>query len=219
MPLDRASSVARRLGGLVRRMLVSVSKGGQWQVQGHEGEADSDVPVFQGIGFASRPKDGAKGAEVILCQVGGASGHPAIVALRDEDMRKAHSAVKNLGPGETVVFNHLGYAICDASGNWTLHSPSSIKLGSTATQALVRGTVYRSAEDALLITLNTLAVALQTWFGLLQADQATFVTVAPTAGLPPALAAVQTGITALITGITTFSSAAATYLSTKGKTE
>ena len=214
---DRASTVARKFGGLIRRMLVKASEGGLWEVAGHRTEeqgqeSDESVPVFQGIGFASRP-DNDETAEVIVGHVGGATSHPAIVALRDEGMRTAQAAVRDLEPGETVVFNRFGYAKFDAEGNLTVHSPTTIKLGASAVQPLVLGTTYRGAEDTLL--------------GLLAALEASVAAMAVKLAIDPALAGdtktaagnVATPAAAFAAGVTAFTAAGATYLSTKSKTE
>ena len=85
--LQRAGTMARKLAQTARRVAVSLSSGGLWQVVGFdqgdgEGEPPFEVPAFQGIGFASRPS-GDTEAEAILVRLG--EEQYAIVGLRDED--------------------------------------------------------------------------------------------------------------------------------------
>lgn len=103
--VDRAHT---RLRAMIRRMVIAASSDGLWQVLGHEDEGDNDVPIFQGIGFASRPSAAsvaAGSAEAIVVKVGGASGHPAIVATRDESIRQ------EISEGETAIFTSTGATV------------------------------------------------------------------------------------------------------------
>lgn len=101
---------------LVRRLRVVASKGVKWALEGHEdldGNVESEqVEVFPGVGFYSRPKAGRR-VEAVVLKVGGESGHPAIVATRDQDGVKALGA---LAADESAVFNSLAHVTIKASG-------------------------------------------------------------------------------------------------------
>jgi phage gp45-like len=94
-------------------MVVGITEGGLWQLLGHDDEVDEDVPVFQGIGFASRPSatsvTGGR-AEAVLLHVAGASSHPVIVATRDESIRV------ELDEDETAIFNGSSIVKVKADG-------------------------------------------------------------------------------------------------------
>lgn len=88
---EGTDTAARRLAGLVRRMAVTVTSATFWQVVGHllldsKTRETLDAEVFSGGGFYWRPKAGAN-TEAIVAFPGGPE-NPAIVALRDEDLRK-----------------------------------------------------------------------------------------------------------------------------------
>jgi phage gp45-like len=105
---DRRGKASNTIRNLVRRMLVTASSGAQWALEGFsDGEGNverDDVEVFSGVGFYSRPIDGS--GEVVVVKVGGESGHPVVVATRDQAALAALEAVIGaIGPGETVVFN------------------------------------------------------------------------------------------------------------------
>jgi len=92
---SRAAVSARNA---IRRMAVLASVDGAWQLLGPNEERSADVEVFHNIGFASRPESGSETAEVILVHVHGASGHPVVVASRDEATRV------DLDEDETAIF-------------------------------------------------------------------------------------------------------------------
>jgi len=112
--------VATKISNLVRRVAIALTEGGLWQADGYEDEARADgVEVFQGIGYASRPSatsvsDGS--AEAILLHVGGKSGHPVIVATRDESIRV------ELDEDETAMFN--SQAIVKIKSDGTIEASS-----------------------------------------------------------------------------------------------
>lgn len=94
---------ARDLRGRLRRMAIKVTSRVLWQLIGHrtdDGRETVDVEVFPGVGFYARPRASDR-AEAIVVNVGGAA-HPAIVATRNEDVRKDIAA---LGEDETAMFN------------------------------------------------------------------------------------------------------------------
>lgn len=110
----RISEAALRAKNLARRVAIRATEGGLWALRGFEtpdGEEDSDkVELFGGIGVYFRPAASDR-AEAIVINVGGDPDHPAIVATRDEDARKAFEANAGaLEPGEMAIANAAGSA-------------------------------------------------------------------------------------------------------------
>ncbi len=88
------------------------------------------------------------------------------------------------------------------------------KVGSdSATEAMVLGNAYRTAEDTLLTALNTALLAVSAYAIAVAALPAPF---PATAG---AQATLTTAVAAFTTAKSTFNAAASTYLATKGKVE
>ena len=77
-------------------MAARLTEGGLWGLSGYPGETDPDVELFPGVGFFSRPREGAENVEVIVLKL--AENHPVIVATRDEDTRV------ELDHDETAIF-------------------------------------------------------------------------------------------------------------------
>lgn len=106
---SRSNLRARLAGGvakaMVRRLRVVASKGVAWALEGHEdGEGNVETglaEVAQGVGFYARPKAGDR-VEAIVVKVGAESGHPMVVALRNQDGVRRLDAVED---DETAVFN------------------------------------------------------------------------------------------------------------------
>lgn len=97
-------------------MVVEVAAGALWQLSGHEGEVEDEVPVFSGIGFASRPPTGSDSAEAIVVYVEGAGSHPIVIATRDEDLRRALDAIKDMAADEAAIFNSQARVHVKANG-------------------------------------------------------------------------------------------------------
>lgn len=95
---------------LIRRMAITASNGGLWQLMGPNDEVMADVEVFQGVGFASRPEADSDSAEAIVVKVGGKLNHPVIVATRDEDVRV------DVAEDETAIFNSVSIVHVRANG-------------------------------------------------------------------------------------------------------
>ena len=118
---SRWGKIWTRIMNLLRRMTVVGTGLAEWDVEGfNDGEnteADS-AEVFGGIGFASRPSNGAN-AEVIVGHLGGDSNHPVILATRDLDSALNFEQVAgSLLAGETAIFTPSGaYVKIDALGN------------------------------------------------------------------------------------------------------
>lgn len=179
-----------RLGGMVRRVRFSGAIAGKWTLRGVKGayneeEAFERVEAFQGIGFTSVPRAAGR-PEAIVVQVGGAPGNSVAIAARD----KGTPCPVAVGPDETAMFNSIRAVKVADDG--------VIELGVSPTQALVRGTAYRAAEDTMLTAVQLALTAL--------AGHA-------------ALSAITTALTTAATAITNFQAGAATYLTTAARTE
>jgi phage gp45-like len=157
-----ASKFRTDLRNTVRRVAIGVAGAGRlWQFLGYigaEGERETfdDVEVFQGIGFASRPKAGQ--GEAVVLNVGGAPGHAVAAATRaresepedlEEDETQVHNTVTQVRvtkAGVVAVTDRLGgvaiplatKADVDALVAWVkLHTHGSAAPGSPTTPPLV----------------------------------------------------------------------------------
>lgn len=212
---DATGVIARLLGGLVRRMSVTLSDSTLWQVLGQRdgvgGDETIDVENFSGIGFYARPPTSGK-PEVVTVAVGGAK-VTVVVATRDEATRAAMAGGVN--EDETAVFNSSVMILVKADG--TIEIGSGIGMEST-----IMADTYRTAEDTLFAAmidaydgawsaLNTYAAAIQP-----VADPATI-----PAPHGPATTTMLTASTALITDLgvaqATFEAAASAYKTTIAK--
>lgn len=183
----------REFAGAFRRMLVTRSDTGTWQTRGHTifdptKPETREIEVYSGIGFFARPPDGGNG-EAVVAQVGGPN-NPAIIATRDESTR---ALVNDLGADEAAAYNSKARVHVTAGGTVDLRTHAA-----PATDFLLKGTTYRSAETTLIAALNT-------FVGVLSAQLGT------------TYPAIATAATVMQTAITTFNAAAATYLSQIGK--
>ena len=105
-PLGKAAVLMR---AMIRRFVVKASAKGLWNIEGFSDEDDSDVPVFSGVGFYSRPRSAEDSdAECVVVKIGGKTAHPVIVATRDERLRQAIVAARDLDVDETILFNSTG---------------------------------------------------------------------------------------------------------------
>lgn len=107
---------AQRLRAALRRMAVTATANALWTLAGAQDEDDSDVEVFSGIGFYSRPPETGGSPEVVLVKIGGASAHPAIVATRDERTRQAFTQIRDMLADESAMFNSQARVHCLADG-------------------------------------------------------------------------------------------------------
>lgn len=100
----------RTLAGLVRRMVVTLARGGRWQLRGFKalGEVANDVEVFQGIGIFARPPDPSSPAkatvEAVVLNLGD-SDAPIVVAVRDARTQAAVAAA--LAADTTILYNSV----------------------------------------------------------------------------------------------------------------
>lgn len=131
---DEGSSERRALLGMLRWMIPTVTRTGQWMLKGIKQIGGKDetlqAPVFQGIGFFFRPPIGAN-AESIVAFPGGARDNAAVIAQRDEDTRQ--KVVKELGclEGEGLVYNDLVAIKFTRSGLiqcWVIGGPVPLQL-------------------------------------------------------------------------------------------
>lgn len=96
--------VERRRSGMVRRVIVKQSDDTKevrtLQVSGIAKQVNSGVEHLEPFGFSSNPPEGA---EALKIEVGGSPAHPLILVAFDRRYR-----IKNLQPGEAIVFNQWG---------------------------------------------------------------------------------------------------------------
>lgn len=209
---DHAQStgvIGRFLGGLVRRMSVTLSDSTLWQVLGQRGgiggDETVDVENFSGIGFYSRPPSSGK-PEAITVAVGGAK-VTVVVATRDEATRAAMAGGVN--PDETAVFNSQVMILVKADG--------TIEIGSgPGMESTIKADTYRAAEDTLF---EAMVDAYDGAWSALNTYASTIQPVADPATIPaphgPATTTMLAASTALIADLgvaqATFTAAAAAY--------
>lgn len=157
-----------------------------------KGEDGDGAENFQGFGFKSVP---LPGAEAVTVFPDGDRGVALVVATEDRRHRPT-----GWNGGEAGLYNAFGVLVRLKDDGTATVVGATVKLGSeAATEAAVKGTAYRTAEDIMLTAVGAA-------FTALAAD--------------PALAAgTKTACTAGTTAITTFQAAAASYLAVKVKVE
>lgn len=148
---NRLGGPALDLRNALRRMVIAATDSFLWALDGFEDDAGNvereEAEVFAGIGFYARPAAGAEGPEAIVIKVGGQSGHPAVVATRDERALQAYEAAAGgVGPGEVVVFNEDAAVRLTDEGQIHASTPGG-PVDQLATKADI---------DALIATVNAL---------------------------------------------------------------
>lgn len=149
-----SSTDRRNTIGMLRLMVIRVTSKSFWQgvgvllIDGVTKEVRA-APVFSGIGFYARPKQGSN-AEGVMASVGGPE-NPVWIATRDEDTRKRVAVIDQ---DETMTFN-TGACL-------HIKKNATIEMRSVAgsAQSTVKGQTYRTAEDTLLTALGTFATAI-----------------------------------------------------------
>lgn len=118
----------RDLLGRIRRFALGITTRAFWQVVGHvldDGTTEThDIEPFSGVGFFSRPPSSSR-AEVIVVYVGGPQS-PAIVASRDEDVRRAVAA--DLAEDETQIHNSKAIVRIKAGGTVEIRLAGGVAL-------------------------------------------------------------------------------------------
>ena len=80
--------LARKVAGMVRKMMVLFTAKGIWELEGFRALKERvRAEVFQGVGFWARPPANAK-IQAIVVSVGD-SDNPVVIAIRDERTRQA----------------------------------------------------------------------------------------------------------------------------------
>lgn len=126
----RNRGAGRELRNAIRRFAVAATSAVLWALEGFE-DADGnverqDAEVFSGVGFYARPPATAR-AEVVVAKVGGESGHPAIIATRDQDTLAAVQALGgSVGEGETIMFNSGAWVRLNADGTVYIGTPGGV---------------------------------------------------------------------------------------------
>ncbi len=138
----------RTLAGLVRRMVVTLTRGGRWQLRGFAAlkEVVTDVEVFQGIGIWARPPAPSSPrratVEAVVLNLGD-SDAPIVIAVRDERTRAAVAAA--IAEDTTILYN------------------SAVRVELTAAGLLeLRGHAGAAVPPALLADLSALKTAMAT---------------------------------------------------------
>jgi phage baseplate assembly protein V len=222
--------ITTRISNLVSRAVVALVDDSKRiqdvQLSVLKGETREGVERFQEYGFTSVPHPGA---EAVVLFPGGSRDHGLCVAVDDRRYR-----LKGLEDGEVAIYTDEGDKITIKRGGMIEISCATkaiikaplIDLTSPTTDAEVRGTTYREAEDIMLGTtgagFTALATALGVAGGALSSAGAdpVLAALAPSAATSIASAgAALTGAaaaqTAAASGVTGFTAGAATYLSTK----
>lgn len=118
----------RQMAGLARRMLVTLTGGGVWQVIGHvlfDSQRETrQVENYPGIGFAARPPKGTTSAEAVVIQLGGQN-NPAIVATRDE---AARAKVADIVENESTAYNTVARVHVKADGSIEARTHAGVAL-------------------------------------------------------------------------------------------
>ncbi len=152
----RASRRVLDMANAIRKVAISSSEGSDWGMLGYEfenledgsttceGEGDDPIPVFQGIGIFARPL--GTNAEGMMLHVGCQADHPILVAVRDEDARRAYvEAFGEVAKGELAIFNGQGTArlLIKADGTIDVNAPggSPVSLAKVAELALLQSTI------------------------------------------------------------------------------
>lgn len=193
---EEVGKTARDLAGKIRRMIVTRTNSARYQVQGHDldiigGDVEThEADVFGGVGFEARPSEDSVVEAIVLFPGGG--GNPIITQQRQEAVRRA---LAKLAADESRAFNTLAVVHIKADGTIEIKEH-----GGTA-QRLTNET-YRSAEDTLIVALDSLMTVL-----------AAHANIGGASPDPTLLAAVGVFKAA----IATFRAANATYLTTVAK--
>ncbi len=116
---ERRGKATNTLRNMARRMDLAATSGALWGLEGFtdgDGNVERDeAENFSGVGFYSRPVEGA--GEAVIVKVGADSGHPAVVATRDQAALAAlEDVIGEVGAGETVVFNRRALLWVRADG-------------------------------------------------------------------------------------------------------
>lgn len=196
--------INQRLANLVQQTQVSNptpdgNEDGTENWPSTSGRSQRSPRRVQHFGFRSVPP---KDTSTIMLLVGAGATSEVTVA---ED---SSGYGPTLAAGEVAIFSKASgaYIKIDANGAITLSTTSGqVFAANGATDFMLRGNTYRTAED-------TLFTALSTFMAALNAFSATCV--GPT---PPQLVTFQAAVTTLQTAIATFQVGAANYLSTKNK--
>lgn len=152
---QRAARSVLDMRNAIRKVVVSLTGGSDWNVLGYEfedletgettceGEGDPGIPVFQGISIFARPV--SANGEAVLLHVGCEADHPVIAAVRDEDGRRAYvDTFGEVAAGEIAIYNGQGTArvIVKADGTVEINGAgSAVSLAKLAELALLQSTI------------------------------------------------------------------------------
>lgn len=127
---EHISHERRAFFGMIGRMLVRVTRGDVWNLEGRtliSGEKETvRAQVFHGIGRIARPKAG-RNVEAIVVREGAAAENPTIVAHRDLDTQKAVFP-NGIGEDEQAVFNSVTLVYNRSNGTVEIRTPGGTAL-------------------------------------------------------------------------------------------
>lgn len=110
------SPAARKVAGMIRKLVVLFTGKGTWELQGFRALQERvRAEVFQGLGLWARPPANAQVTAVVVSV--GDSDNPVVIALRDERTRQA--VANALADDETLLHNSLAGVHLQADG--TVH--------------------------------------------------------------------------------------------------
>jgi hypothetical protein len=158
-----------RIAGTVRRMAISLTSKVLWQLVGFR-QLDGSIEVtnaeaFTGIGFYARPPRSAAPEAIVVSIVDATT--PMIIAVRDEQTRA--NIAGGIEEDETAVFNSQAMLLLRRDGTIEVGAGPGI-------EPTVKGTTYRSAEDAMLTAVSTAIALIARIPGLTALEQAAVTT-------------------------------------------
>ena len=204
--------------GTIRRMVVAFTNKVLWQLTGARmpgGVETRQAEVFSGIGFFARPPSSGK-PEVVTANLGSDASATVVVATRDEATR-AKSAGQ-LAEDETAAFTSKAIAHIKADGTIELRGVPQL----SPPEPMIKGTTYRTAEDAMVTavaTMSTAVAALATALVALHGGLAPYPDTLPGTPVLVSGAAAATAAANAAAAIAAFKTAAASYLARVGKVE
>jgi len=171
---DRQDRLVLRLEGMIRRLEVTATESPDWQLdggfEGAEGDRDLfEAPMYGVAGVYARP---VGETDAILVNVGGQSGHPAVISVRDTATREAiDDALGGVAAGETVVYNAASVVVIRTDGTIEIRSKDGTALPLPTLKSLE---ALEQAFNAWVVVPNDGGAALKAMLGTLFSGSGTF---------------------------------------------
>lgn len=161
----------RGVAGMLRRMVVTLTGRGRWQLRGFRDLAEvvADVEVFQAIGLWARPpapsSPSAASVEAIVLNLGD-SDAPVVIALRDERTRAAVAAA--LDADTTLLYNSAVRVELTPAGLLELRSHGGIaaalaRLADLEQLGAIIAAIPPAVDPTVEATLVIIRAAFSTW--------------------------------------------------------